>query len=377
MVELIRDLGALEPIDADWRRLAVDRENAFVSPEWFRSWLAQLGEGAAPLVAVCRDGSGAVVGVMPLVAPSARPRLARFAGSGFGDHFQLATAVSREADVATAVGRALREERIRGVLLENVDAGARWPTALARAGRLGNRPLIGRTATLPSISLEGADFEAYLAGRSRNFRSQLRRRRRSLERDHDVRFRWTHAIEEIAEDMATLHRLHEQRWRDRERPSALSGERAAAFLSQFAAACHAQGWLRLCVLEVDGEPVAAWFGWRLGERFSYYQAGFDPRWADRSVGLVLLAETVRVAAEERAREYDLLLGDEDFKRRFANSARHVETLLAAPWLHPTRLLAGAETHVRSASRRLPSRVRDPAKQAAGAVLRRLPLARGS
>ena len=66
--------------------------------------------------------------------------------------------------------------------------------------------------------------------------------------------------------------------------------------------------------------VAGWYGWRVGDRFSYYQAGFDPAWSRYSVGFLLLAETVREAIAEGAAEYDLLLGDEAFKARFATGS---------------------------------------------------------
>jgi CelD/BcsL family acetyltransferase involved in cellulose biosynthesis len=165
------------------------------------------------------------------------------------------------------------------------------------------------------------------------------------------------------------------RWEDRAGSSRLSQERPQAFLTEFAERAHLRGWLRLCVLEADGKPVAAWLGWRLGGRFAYYQAGFDPDWSKQGVGFVLLAETIRAAAAEGAREYDMLLGDEAFKLRFADASREVCTVLVAPRLHPVRLLATSEIALRRMAGRLPESVRESAKRRADGVLRRLPMAR--
>jgi CelD/BcsL family acetyltransferase involved in cellulose biosynthesis len=77
--------------------------------------------------------------------------------------------------------------------------------------------------------------------------------------------------------------------------------------------------MRLYLLEVDGAAAAARYGWRVGDRFSYFQAGFEPAWS-RQRGFLLLAETVRAAIAEGA-EHDLLVGDEAFKARFATGER--------------------------------------------------------
>ena len=149
-----------------------------------------------------------------------------------------------------------------------------------------------------------------------------------------------------------------------------------AFHRDFAAAALERGWLRLWLVEVEGRAVAAWYGWRLGPVYSYYQAGFDPDWGDASVGLVLLAHTVRAAIEEGAGEYDLLLGDEPYKARFADSEREVETLVLTPALHPRRLAMAAEAGVRRGAARLSPTARARLRRMGGALLDRLPTGRG-
>ena len=48
--------GALAPVLDEWRRLAVARGNAFLTPEWYLAALDILHRGAAPAVAVMRAG---------------------------------------------------------------------------------------------------------------------------------------------------------------------------------------------------------------------------------------------------------------------------------------------------------------------------------
>jgi CelD/BcsL family acetyltransferase involved in cellulose biosynthesis len=81
---------------------------------------------------------------------------------------------------------------------------------------------------------------------------------------------------------------------------------------------------------------------------------------------------VREAIEESASEYDLLLGEEAYKQRFATAERPVETVILSRTYHPTRLLVGAEAALWRAHRRLPPRLRERSRAVAGGIRRRLP-----
>jgi CelD/BcsL family acetyltransferase involved in cellulose biosynthesis len=371
--EVITDPQRLGEIEADWRSLAERRGNAFVTPEWYFAWLRSYGAGADPAVIAVRAPAGDLLGIMPLARDrAARPRSLRFGGANLADHLHPFAAGLEEDAVAAAAGARLGTE-ISGwsaIVLDNVDADAGWWRAMVSAAPLSLGAVSYRQTTLPCIQLP-TSWEAYLASRSRNFRSQLGRKLRALQRDHEVRFRRTQAAPELAGDLETFFRLHDARWEDRGGSSSAS-ERTRKFHGDFTAAALERGWLRLWLMEVDGDPVAAWYGWRLGERYSYYLAGFEPRWSDASVGLLLLAHTVQEAIDESASEYDLLLGEEAYKQRFATGTRPVETVVLARSLHPTRLLVGAEAALWRAHRRLPPRIRERFRSVAGVVRRRLP-----
>ena len=370
--ELVTSIGGLDAVEDEWRVLAEGRGNVFITPEWFRSWHRQYGGGQAVLVAVVRHLDGSVRGVVPLVGDlRGVPRRIRFAGANLSDHLQPAAAPGDEVEVAAAAGRAVAETRSWSmIVLDNVEAQATWPQAMATAA--GQKGRAHRQAALPLIDLRAAgSWDAYLASRSRNFRSQIGRFKRRLESEHRVEFRCASDPARLPEELATFFRLHDARWATRGGSSS-AGVRVRRFHSDFAARALERGWLRLWFLDLDDEPVAAWYGWSLGGRYSYYLAGFDPRWSDQRVGLVLLAHTVRSAFEEGAVEYDMLLGDEAYKDRFASSRRQVETVLAARASHPARALAAAEVGAWHLARRLPEERRRRLHEALGFATRHLP-----
>jgi CelD/BcsL family acetyltransferase involved in cellulose biosynthesis len=350
--EVHRDLASLPAgLEDEWRALAESRANAFITPDWARAWDEVFGEDAGPAVAVSRDTSGRVHGVMPMVATRGTGgTVLRFAGFNLGDVFHPACAPGEDAAVAADCLPALVEATgAKAALLDHVERDAAWPgAAVSAAGMALGRAY--RDDVLPWIDLAGLDWERFLASRSRNLRSQVRRKTRALARDHDAAFRAARA-ETLGADLDALVALHERRWQGRGGSGAL-GERPRRFHERFAAAALERGWLRLWVLELRGEAAAALYGWRLGDRFSYYQAGFDPSFERESVGMVLLAHTIRMATEEGALVYDLLRGGETYKSRFADHERAVHTVALAQPAGITRAALGAEAAAWRASRRL-------------------------
>jgi CelD/BcsL family acetyltransferase involved in cellulose biosynthesis len=369
--EVITKRAALRSYEPEWRELAERRDNAFITPEWFWAWLESYKEAAEPAVIVVRRDDGSLLGLIPLVAMSTgRPRTLRFAGAAHADHLHPVCLQEDEEVVATAAVAAMAEldHSWTVAVLDNVDADGRWWRALARA------PLVvgvaaSRDTVLPVIDLAAGGWDGYLATRGRNFREQARRYPRRLERGHDVSYRRTVDESELDRDMSIFFRLHDARW-DGRGGSSLSDPSVRRFQLGFARSALARGWLRLWFLEVDGSPVAAWYGWRVGNRYAYYQAGFAPEWAHLSVGFVLLVHTVRSAIDEGAAHYDMLLGEESYKSRFTASSRPVRTVTLSR-SQPAHLLTAVEAFMWKRSRKLPPRLRSFPR----AIAARLPTAR--
>ena len=178
------------------------------------------------------------------------------------------------------------------------------------------------TESSPVLRLDDRTWDDFLQARSANFREQVRRRERSLERQ-GLRFRLCESRERLRHDLDSLFVLHRKRWGEAESEFT----RREPFHRAFAAAAFERGWLRLWFLELNGVDVASWYGLRFGGVESYYQAGRDPAWDRHAVGFVLLAHTVREAIADGMNEYRLGRGAERYKSRFANDDPGLETLV--------------------------------------------------
>jgi CelD/BcsL family acetyltransferase involved in cellulose biosynthesis len=333
------DLAAAgEDIRCAWRRLAIGRENPFLTPEWFEAWHDPAME--TPWILVWRRRPGAEMGaVMPLVrSHSGLVRTLRFPGADNGDWFGIAARPEDERDAAMAL---LAELRSRGgewdvLRLDRIES--EMGGDVASGDELGLATL-REPDVLPFLEFGGGGYEEWLASRSRNFRSQLGRRRRRAEAEHEVTFRDTPLLADLDAAMATLFELHEARRRTQGGEGVLSARARAAY-GRFAELSIEQGWLRMHSLELDGRPVASWHGWRIGGRYCYGISGFDPTWEDLAVGTLVLAHSIERAADEGARVYDLLWGDEKYKERYATGRRVAASLATAAGLRGRIALAG-------------------------------------
>lgn len=360
MVE-IADPARLGPLETEWRQLAVRRGNGFLTPEWFRAWARHYGEQHTPFLPVLRGSEGVLRGLLPLALPRfGHPRACQIAGGNLGDRFHPVSEPGAEVEVAAAAGEALTEasEPWSVISLNHVQVDEPWVEALGEAagGRLSTRRRIA--SPLPLIDIGNhQSWDAYLGTRSSNFRQQVRRFARRAAREGEVRIRRTESAEELDADMRMFFHLHDKRFADRG-GSSLSAERTRSFHREFAAAALEQGWLRLWFLELDGLPAAAWYGWRLGERYSYYNSGFDPAFAALSPGLVLISAVIESAFQEGAAEFDFLLGGESYKYRFAERERTVSDITLVRSLpHPASVVTAAEYGARRVGRLIPASAR--------------------
>jgi CelD/BcsL family acetyltransferase involved in cellulose biosynthesis len=328
---------SLEEPREDWISLARESRNIFSAWEWASTWWQHYGARSHPLVFASRE-RGDVVALLPLYLWSRRPvRIARFIGHGPADQLGPVCAPAAQEAAAGALRCAVRHAGLDLLFAELFPGGAGWPQLLCR------RPLLAEAS--PSISLAGG-WDAYLSGRSANLRQQIRRRERQLRSRYTVRFRLAADRERLQDDLSLLFELHRSRWG---RNSEFL--RFEPFHRDFAVVALERAWLRLWFLELDGRPAAAWYGFRFAGVESYYQAGRVTSFSDDSVGFVLLAHSIREAAEDGMQEYRLLRGAEGFKLRFADADPGVETFALAGGVRGRAARVAAAAAVRSGAAR--------------------------
>lgn len=355
-VEDVVDTPALVALEAEWSRLLASSlsNSLFLTWEWLHAWWTHL-RGAAQLALLTVRRGSELLAIAPFVShgPSllGSPRLS-FMGEGRIGSDYLDVIVRHGAEdqalpvLAARLARTGATLRMRQLRI-TASAGSR----LARDLRLaGCRVRATRTHRCPYIALGGGSFEAYLATLGSEHRYNFQRKLRKLEAHHAMRFERVSTESRRLELLPVLFELHGRRWSERGGSDGLAGPGIPEFHDTLTRVALERGWLRLFVLWLGDTPAATFYGFRYGRVFSFYQSGFDPRFAKLSVGLVSLGLAIESAIGEGAGEFDLLHGVEAYKFHWTKATRRLGRIEVFPPGPLGRIAWATSTATQSARR---------------------------
>ena len=326
----------------EWRALngRARAGNMFLGPEWLLPWWTQFGEGRE-LATICVREGGRLIGVLPLFQERTRlggieVRRLAFLGDGDTgcDDLDVIAEPGREREV---LDQCL--SRLMDLPWDVCDLDGLWRESFT-ASQLARRFPPGRVAEsvirdgrlrfiCPHVPLSGT-WEQYASTLGR--RENLRRREKWLYRQPGVSVSCARDPEAGAKATEDFLALHRARWSVEGGSDGLTDPRHEAFHREASQQLASSGMLRMYTLFAARRPVASVYGVVHGGRFNYYQSGYDPSWASKSVGLVLLARTVQDAFGEGLREFDFLRGNEGYKAEWSRGER---------WTIQMRLWRGA------------------------------------
>ena len=329
----LEEVTGLDALGTGWATCAEASRNVFGTPEWLSLWRGHFAADRPLRIVACRD-NGELRAVLPLYSSTSGPvTLLRFLGHGHSDELGPVCAPSDREVAAAALKRVIEDGSSDLFIGDDLRNDFDW------ADRLGGRSL--EHTESPVARFEGAGWDEFVDARSTKLRRRLRYYERALE-PHGLRYRLATDPDRLDADLDTLFALHAARW----------GESpwfapARAFHQEFAALALERGWLRLWLLDLDGKAAAGWLGYRFAGIESHYQSGRDPAWDKASVGIVLLAHTMREALADGLEEYRFLRGGEGYKQRFATDDSGVVTVGRG-----TSVLGRAALAARTARRRM-------------------------
>ena len=362
-IEERRGPDAVDALRDEWRAL-YDRSAAapFLSWEWIAAWQRHLGQGRTPRILCARQG-GALVGLLPLgeeriaLVPGAQVRRLSFLGERFGgaDYLDVLAPAGEEVGVAQAIFAHLAERADFDVIeMDGVAAdSASVPLLAARFAEDGRfRHAHVPRYTCPQVELAGTWPELLKRSkRGDNFKRRLKQMRATDGFERRV----VRAPDEAVAAFDRFLALHEARWAAQGGSDATGRPALRAFHRDVVVRLAERGWLRFEEVWAEGACRASIYGIDAGSTYCFYQSGYDPAWANRSVGLVCLGLSIEDALARGATRYDFLHGTESYKFDWATGTREtVAVRVEARGIPAALLLAreGAEAAARAAAHAL-------------------------
>lgn len=202
-----------------------------------------------------------------------------------------------------------------------------YATAQVLAARIGAVARVTEVEASPTVRLAGTTWDGYLARpdarRSRRIAAQAER----TLAEPDVGVVVADDPASIGPALDQLVRLHHLRFGDRSRSFE---PRKHATVTTAATAMAADGAASVRTLLIDDEPVAALFLLAGEDATWFHQSGWDPAFADRSVGRTLLVDAMRASCDQ-GRDFHLLCGDHEYKQWWATDDQPVAAVEVTRW----------------------------------------------
>jgi CelD/BcsL family acetyltransferase involved in cellulose biosynthesis len=342
-VRTYHSLDELETLRANWTDLleSYPLASTFCTPEWLISWWRSFGGDQQLLVAGFFDKASQLRGLAPLsvtrvrVAPALFLRLLRLMGDGShdSDNLDLPVRPGFEDRFAESLLHYLKNQRTLWDFCELNTMPPQSPGANALWQSLAREKWIILQNTSPASAIElPATWEEHLLRLSPKERGKIAYYGKRLEKKYQTRFYKCESEAQLPGCLETLFRLHQSRWQTAGQPGSFGSSARRQFYSDLGRALLAQGLLEFWLVDVNGQPAAAQFGFRFHNTVAQLQEGYDRKYSNDSVGYVLRARVLQELIAQGVRTYDFLGGADESKLRWgAEPGHYLDLRFARPF----------------------------------------------
>ncbi|HEV2418685.1 MAG TPA: GNAT family N-acetyltransferase [Terriglobia bacterium] len=355
-IRIYRDVEDLEPLLPAWEDLVAHypQASSFSTWRWLVSWWRAFGEDRELLVLAFHDETSRLIALAPLsirnerVLPVVKLRVLRLLGDGSGDsdNLDFPVRVGCEDVFAATFLNYLKSRAKDWDLCEMNTLPSHSPAGKALAKHLKEgrwvsyvHPRAWSVVDLPDT------WEEYLKKLSAKERGKVGYYSRRLEKKYRVRFYKCTEEACLPQCLDILFKLHHERWRQAGEAGSFSSAARRQFYLEMGREFLRRGWLEFFLLDINGTPVAAQFGFRYDTTVFALQEGRDPAYSLDAVGYVLRARALKEFIADGLRRYDFLAGDDEYKARWGTCVgKYLD-------IHFARPLTRGSVYLRSVHRR--------------------------
>lgn len=315
--ELIHSRDGLQSLETQWDRLLEKGEHTpFQEWAWHAAWWRHLGDslGQRPFFVTAWNGSD-LVAVLPL-SIARGGNVLQWSAAEASDYCDLVAAKQDAVLAGKTLGKALAWFQGTDVRLTQVRPGSLAHDQFHRLGKFSSRD----DFVCPLIRLNGAGFDEWLRTVDRKAVSEAGRRRRKLNAVGASRLRDVSEEDEIARFVPAMIADKQQWLCRRQARNILCTKEGEAFLSEALRALNRKGVAHVSAFECGSEVIARQIAFRKDGRYYYYFGAWDSSWKDFAPGRLMMLDLIRYAHDNKMEIFDMLRGEEDYKRAFASDA---------------------------------------------------------
>lgn len=326
-VERIASISRLMEIGGKWKVLLQQSKakEIFLTPEWITSWWKVFGtSGELYVLTIWADND--LIGVAPLYKVR-RGIFRQLAFIGLPDHSDRVDFIYKEG----------YEEKCMRACLDYLNENVEWD--VLKFNKLVSHTdsirvldtilkqkmwkyLCGQDGVYPYLELR--DYTGYDDYMTKCFKSKHRGNlRREADRIRNVLKAVLTVRNEV--DDKTISEMADvdvkRSARGRQGNSYFKKKENILFISELMQRFKKEDYIRLFTYEMQDRIAAYSLAFNYNDKILNYQMSYDDQYSKAGLGVHIILESIKYAIENKKSEYDLLLGEEDYKKRWSSNSR--------------------------------------------------------
>ena len=325
-VQISEGRASLEAISPEWERLIGNTfTSTFSQPAWYLAWMDAFQTGQVAII-TAREGNR-LVGILPFARSRTDARGLYFTRVGplaIGD-YQPPIVVPEYVSIAlpAMLDAAIAHFGRRGVLW--------WPHIPATDPSLGvlrsyfssrRMPFVEESDVTPRLRLNGGDFASAEQSWPSKHRVDVRRRRKLLAARGPVSLWQPSTMEEAEPVLDEFFRVHDKKWLSQGFPGRFQKSEQREHFRAMLRRLLGRG-LHFSTVRCGHIDVSYYIAFLSGGWLQCYRPSYRLEFHHVSPGKIHIALLIEEACRLRLHGIDFLLGDEPYKRLWANERLEV------------------------------------------------------
>jgi len=285
----------------------------FVLPLWLKTWWETFGNNDVPSI-LTGYFNGKLIGIAPL---RIQEKTARFiGGENVCDYQDVIVASNHYPEFFKAILTHLKQKEVRSLQLGTLRPDSILLTQLPNLAKQMGYAVVYHQVAFSYEILLPRTWESYLKMLAGKQRHEIRRKLRRLNEAGEIRFRVIKRPDDISENMDTFFSMFKA---SRPEKSEFLTDQMMSFFRLLAQRMAQQGFLRMYFLDIDRMPAAGVMCFDFNNILFLYNNGYNPQFSHLSPGFLSKVYSIRNSIEQGKHRYDLLKGDEGYKKRLGST----------------------------------------------------------
>lgn len=303
-----------------------EKDSVFFSRPWFESVAAVTLDDDQTMVLACVVAGSKVMVILPLMKSAGNTGYSL--KHKYTPFFSLLLAEDAQEQVLACLAQGLSQLPLNGLLLEPVADNDSKLSGLQRAMETAGFSCDHIFRDYNWIyHVQGQSYEEYMAARPAKLRNTISRKTRKLEREHgyDIRL---FTGDNVRQAMSDYYLVYCASWKQ--------NEQNVGFIEDFVAPFSRSGWIRLAILYIKGQPVAAQLWFVLHGKASIFRLAYHKAWKQYSPGSILTSFLMQYVIDiDKVEEIDFLTGNDAYKQDWMSERRERFLLSCVKDLRPS------------------------------------------